>query len=67
MVFSGTSPDGKLVEIIEIPHHPFMIACQYHPEFKSKPNAAHPLFSGFISACLGYLESSNIEAEPDVT
>ena len=67
MVFSGTSPDGKLVEIIEIPHHPFMIACQYHPEFKSKPNAAHPLFSGFISACLGYLDSSNIEAEPDVT
>lgn len=61
MNFSGTSPDGKLVEIIEIPDHPFLIACQYHPEFKSKPNVAHPLFSGFIKGCLDYLESKNVE------
>ena len=49
-VFSGTSPDGKLVEIIEIPTHPFYIACQFHPEFLSKPHQPHPLFKGFIAA-----------------
>jgi CTP synthase len=49
-VFSGTSPDGKLVEVIEIPSHPFYMACQFHPEFQSKPNAPHPLFKGFIAA-----------------
>lgn len=48
--FSGTSPDGKLVEIIELKDHPFYIASQFHPEFLSKPNAAHPLFRGFIAA-----------------
>ena len=56
MAFSGTSPDGKLVELIEIPDHPFFLACQFHPEFKSKPNDAHPLFSGFIKACLDHVE-----------
>lgn len=50
-VFSGTSPDGKLVEVIELKDHPFYIASQFHPEFLSKPNAAHPLFRGFIAAC----------------
>jgi CTP synthase len=49
-VFSGTSPDGRLVEVIEIPAHPFFVACQFHPEFQSKPNAPHPLFKGFIAA-----------------
>lgn len=49
-VFSGTSPDGKLVEIIELKDHPFFIASQFHPEFQSKPNAPHPLFKGFIAA-----------------
>jgi CTP synthase len=48
--FSGTSPDGKLVEVIELPSHPFFIACQFHPEFQSKPDAPHPLFKGFIAA-----------------
>jgi CTP synthase len=48
--FSGSSPDGKLVEIIELPGHPFFIACQYHPEFQSKPDQPHPLFKGFIAA-----------------
>ncbi|MGA1621787.1 MAG: glutamine hydrolyzing CTP synthase [Synechocystis sp.] len=47
-VVSGTSPDGRLVEIVEYPNHPFFIACQFHPEFRSRPNQAHPLFSGFI-------------------
>ncbi len=52
MVISGTSPDGKLVELIELATHPWYVACQFHPEFQSKPNQAHPLFSGFINAML---------------
>ncbi|MBD1811473.1 CTP synthase [Microcoleus sp. B3-A4] len=47
---SGTSPDGRLVEMIELPNHPFFIACQFHPEFQSRPSAPHPLFQGFIEA-----------------
>jgi CTP synthase len=50
MVMSGTSPDDKLVEIIELPTHPYFIACQFHPEFKSKPHQPHPLFVHFIRA-----------------
>ncbi len=50
--FSGTSPQGDLVEIIELPDHPFFIASQFHPEFKSRPNRPHPLFRGFIAAAL---------------
>ena len=49
---SGTSPDGNLVEIVEVPGHPFFIATQFHPEFLSKPNHPHPLFAGFIKAAL---------------
>ncbi len=49
-VFSGNSPDGKLVEIIELAKHPFFLACQFHPEFQSKPHKPHPLFRGFIAA-----------------
>jgi CTP synthase len=49
-VVSGTSPDGRLVEIIELPDHPFFIATQFHPEFRSRPNVPHPLFKGFIQA-----------------
>ena len=49
-VFSGTSPDGKLVEVVEQKDHPFFIASQFHPEFQSKPNKPHPLFKGFIAA-----------------
>jgi CTP synthase len=49
--FSGTSPDGKLIEVIELKDHPFFVASQFHPEFQSKPNAPHPLFKGFIAAC----------------
>ena len=50
MVLSGVSPDGRLVEIIEIKDHPWFLGCQFHPEFKSKPTAPHPLFTGFIHA-----------------
>ena len=52
MVLSGVSPDGKLVEIVEIPEHPWFVAGQFHPEFKSRPEKAHPLFAGFIKASL---------------
>ena len=49
---SGTSPDGKLVETVELTEHPFHVGVQYHPEFKSRPNKAHPLFKGFIGAAV---------------
>lgn len=49
-VVSGTSPDGRLVEIIELAHHPFFVATQFHPEFQSRPNKPHPLFHGFVEA-----------------
>jgi CTP synthase len=52
-VISGTSPDGSLVELIELKNHPYFLACQFHPEFQSKPNHPHPMFTGFIQACLG--------------
>ncbi len=52
MEFTGTSPDGGLVEIVEITDHPWFVAVQYHPEFKSKPTAAHPLFAGFVEAAI---------------
>jgi CTP synthase len=51
-VVSGTSPDGRLVEIIELPSHPFFIATQFHPEFQSRPSAPHPLFKGLVQAAL---------------
>jgi CTP synthase len=50
MVFSGLSPDGRLVEIGELADHPFMLGCQFHPEFKSRPTRPHPLFQSFIEA-----------------
>ena len=49
---SGLSPDGQLVEIIELPHHAWFVGCQFHPELKSRPNRAHPLFAGFIAAAV---------------
>ncbi|MBF0127669.1 MAG: CTP synthetase, partial [Magnetococcales bacterium] len=52
LIISGTSPDGELVEVIEMPNHPFFVACQYHPEFKSRPRAPHPLFTAFIKSAL---------------
>ncbi len=53
---SGTSPDGRLVEMVELPNHPFFIATQFHPEFQSRPNTPHPLFQGLVKA------ASNTEA-----
>jgi len=56
MVLSGLSPDERLVEIVEIPDHPWFVGVQYHPEFKSRPNRPHPLFVSFIKAALEYKE-----------
>ena len=59
---SGTSPDGRLVELIELKDHPFFTACQYHPEFLSRPGRPHPLFRGLIEAAQRRLPSSPSEA-----
>ncbi|MDA0812988.1 MAG: CTP synthase [Verrucomicrobia bacterium] len=56
-LISGTSPDGNLAEIIEIPDHPFYVACQFHPEFLSKPTKPHPMFSGAIAAALAHMQA----------
>ncbi len=52
MIFSGTSPDKKLIEVIELKNHPWFVACQFHPEFKSRPYKSHPLFKEFIKHSL---------------
>jgi len=64
LVFSGVSPDGKFVEMIEFPRekHAFFVACQFHPEYKSKPLAAHPLFVAFVEAAwTNRIKSENLE------
>ena len=55
---SGTSPDGRLVEIVELPGHPFFVATQFHPEFQSRPSQPHPLFQGLVQAALDLLKPS---------
>ena len=60
---SGTSPDGRLVEIIELQNHPFFIATQFHPEFQSRPSTPHPLFQGFVQAALTNLSVSQAAVE----
>lgn len=54
LVLSGISPDGKLVEIVELSDHPFMVGTQFHPEFLSRPNRPHPLFKAFIEAACNH-------------
>ena len=54
MTLSGISPDGRIVEMIELKEHPFFLATQAHPELKSRPNRPHPLFRGFVAAALEY-------------
>lgn len=63
---SGTSPDGRLVEIIELAKHPFFIATQFHPEFRSRPSTPHPLFKGFVQAAVSHVygESPNSDFTP---
>ena len=62
LVLSGTSPDDRLVEIVELPEHPHFIACQFHPEFKSRPHAAHPLFQSFVKAAIARREGAGRSA-----
>jgi len=67
MVFSGTSPDGRLVEFVELPAktHPFFVGTQAHPELKSRPTRPHPLFAGFVKAALTYLQAERLPVELD--
>lgn len=58
LIFSGINPEQNLVEIIELKNHPWFVACQFHPEFESKPDQPHPLFSSFVSASLNYAKSN---------
>ncbi|NJK65826.1 MAG: CTP synthase [Microcoleus sp. CSU_2_2] len=60
---SGTSPDGRLVEMIELPNHPFFIASQFHPEFQSRPSTPHPLFQGFVQAASTQGKQDFLEVE----
>ncbi len=66
LVFSGTSPDGSLVEIIELNNHPWFLGVQFHPEFKSTPRNPHPIFKSFIEAALKFRDAS-LKAEKDST
>ncbi|MGO2504289.1 MAG: CTP synthase, partial [Cobetia marina] len=54
LIFSGRSVDNSLVEMVELPDHPWFVACQFHPEFTSTPRDGHPLFSGFVNAALNH-------------
>lgn len=58
--FSGLSPDGRLVEIMEVVDHPFMVGSQFHPEFTSRPNRPHPLFSAFVQAAIAHQEARQV-------
>ena len=57
MMLSGISPDGRIVEMVELPDHPFFIGTQAHPELKSRPNRPHPLFRGFVEAAVAKHEA----------
>ncbi len=63
MIFSGTSPDGRLVEMAELRDHPFFIGSQFHPEFKSRPLRPHPLFRGFVAACRDQRKTPHADPE----
>jgi CTP synthase len=69
LVFSGLSPDGRLVEIVELKDHPFMLGSQFHPEFKSRPTRPHPLFRAFIGASTEYHQSAReqVASAPSTT
>jgi CTP synthase len=64
MVFSGKSPDGRFVEIVELPDHPWFLGCQFHPEYKSKPLEPHPLFVSFVRAAYEHRLRSEV-SEPE--
>jgi CTP synthase len=58
MKIAGWSADHSLVEMIELPDHPWFLACQFHPEFTSRPRGGHPLFTGFVKAALAHRQES---------
>ncbi len=62
MILSGQSPDGRLVEIVELRDHPWFVASQFHPEFKSRPDRPHPLFSGFVAAAVALTDARAAQA-----
>ncbi|MDX1660484.1 MAG: CTP synthase [Gemmatimonadota bacterium] len=64
LVLSGTSPDGRLVEIVELPDHPWFVGCQFHPDIKSRPLRPHPLFSDFVRAAVDHRNRREGEAVP---
>jgi CTP synthase len=59
---TGASPDGKFVEIIELEGHPWFLGCQFHPEYRSRPTAPHPLFRSFVAAARGFKNSGRSAA-----
>ncbi|HEU0318305.1 MAG TPA: gamma-glutamyl-gamma-aminobutyrate hydrolase family protein, partial [Solirubrobacteraceae bacterium] len=65
LIVSGTSPDERLVEVIELPDHPFFVASQFHPEFKSRPERPAPLFRAFFGAGLDRARGRELESGPD--
>jgi CTP synthase len=66
LVCGGTSPDERLVEMVELPDHPFYVASQYHPEFNSRPNRPEPLFREFVGAAASHAGKKPAESvEPD--
>ena len=67
LVCSGTSPDERLVEIIELPDHPFYVASQFHPEFNSRPTRPEPLFREFVGAAARYASAKPAEPETEET
>jgi CTP synthase len=67
LVFSGKSPDGKFIEIVELPDHPWFLGCQFHPEFKSKPLDPHPLFVSFIQAAYQHRMRDESSAHHETT
>jgi CTP synthase len=64
MKISGTSPDGSLVEVVELPDHPWFLAVQYHPEFKTKPTAPQPLFASFVGAAVAHSHGKSGRTAP---
>jgi CTP synthase len=67
MIFSGVNPDLDLVEMIELDDHPHFVGCQFHPEFKSKPFAPHPLFAGFVRAARAHRDAAARSPQAAVT
>ena len=61
---TGLSPDGKFVEIVELANHPWFLGCQFHPEYRSKPTAPHPLFRSFVAAALAYKNANKVAVAP---